>query len=174
MSEMGFRVFPSGFAVHDPVYNQTQLIQGDAEVADLFRQYLHGNGHMRDFDYFMEVVKTAKRLLGADPNWLMTQIFNTNLNRYKVEFVTDTVIYLTTGRRSQTLTTWRALCCDDPLTTVQSISLKGHPVNKQIVLPKDMLFSQPAQIISVWLSQPGGFADLVESLYLMFGDQVPV
>lgn len=174
MSDMGFRVFPSGFAMHDSVYNQTQAISGDVEVAELFKLYMHGRGKPTDFDYFMKVILAAKRLLGVDPNWLMTQIYNPNLNRYKVEFVTDTVIYLTTGRRSQTLTTWRALCCDDPVTAPKSISLKGHPVNKQIVLPKDMLFSHPAQIISTWLSQPSGFVDLVESLHLMFGEQVSV
>lgn len=171
MSDLGFRVFPSGFAVHDDVFSQTQLVAGDQEITDLYRRYRHGDGRADDFGYFMEVVKAAKRLLGADPNWLLAQIYNGNLNRYHVDFVTDTVIYLTTGRRAQTLTTWRALCEATDLSAVKSISLKGHPINRQIVLPKDLLFSQPAGIISVWLSKNGGFADLIESLYLMFGEK---
>ena len=170
MSDLGFRVFPSGFAVHDHVFHQTQLVAGDAEITNLYNIWHADKGRPDDFNYFLKVVKAAKRLLGADLNWLLAQIYNPNLDTYRVEFVTDTVIYLTTGRRSKTLMTWRTLCGGEPASVAKSISLRGHPINRQIVLPKDILFSQPAGIISVWLSKKDGFADLIESLYLMFGE----
>lgn len=170
MSERGFRVYPSGIALQDPMLSHTQLMGGDLEVNDLFDKYLKGTHHIGDSDYFMGVVKKALDLLGTDSNWLATQIFNPNLNRYRIDFLVDTVIYISTGRRDQTLTTWRALCCDQTLTDAKGISLQGYAINKKLVLPKDMIFSQPSSIISAWLAHNGGFADLVESLYLMFGD----
>lgn len=174
MSERGFRVYPSGIALQDPMLSHTQLLGGDLEVNDLFEKYLKGTHHIGDVDYFMGVVNKAMDLFGADSNWLTTQIFNPNLNRYRIDFLVDTVIYISTGRRDQTLTTWRALCCDQTLTDAKSISLQGHAINKKIVLPKDMIFSQPSSIISAWLAHNGGFADLVETMYLLFGDATRV
>lgn len=174
MNDLGFRVYPSGIAVQDRRLSQTLLVGGDLEVDSLFEKLRGGTHTHHDFDYFMGVTRKALELLGTDPNWIVAQTFNPNLDRYRIDFLVDTLIYIETGKRSQSLMTWRALCCDKTLTDAKGITLRGHSINKKIVLPKAILFSQPASIISAWISYDGGFADLVESLYMMFGSQATV
>lgn len=174
MNDLGFRVYPSGMAIQDRRLSQTLLVGGDLEVDDLFEKLRGGVSDHRDVEYFMRALKKALELLGTDPNWIVAQTFNPNLSAYRIEFLIDTLIYIETGKRSQSLMTWRALCCDKTLTESKGITLRGHSINRKIVLPKAILFSQPASIISAWISYDGGFADLVESLYLMFGSQATV
>lgn len=171
MSEKGFRVYPSGFAVRDDKFSQAIVMDGDLEITHLFEHYRDGTHTPLEFDYFMKVINKALDLLSVDANWVITQSFNPNLSKAKVGFLIDTINYLLTGRRSQSMTTWRAVCCDDAVSNAKGISLKGFSLHKEIVLPKKILFGQPASIISTWLSHNGGFADLVESLQLMFGTQ---
>lgn len=169
MSERGYCVYPSGFARYDESLSDTILVSGDAEVDILFQHHLRGTKTSVDFDYFMKVVETAGRLLGGNADWLLVQGFNPNLNKQKLNFLVDTIVYLCTGRRSQSIRTWRAVCCDDGVKEAKAITRTGFAINKEIVLPKDIIFSEPSGIISTWLSYNDGFGDLVETLNVMFG-----
>ncbi len=141
--------------------------EGDPELRELWKRYTSHNARSETWKFRKEVLKVAKRLLGAEPNWFQAQDKNPYLVAYNYEFVQDTLRYITTGYRRISIYSWDALVSYNSKPALDAIVgrkgigdyVKRHQVDQSLVI-----------LIQQWVSHPGGFDDLIRSLNIMFGD----
>ena len=165
----GFDVYPSGFARLNGELAGTGFKEPDSMACSHHLGMLTGSVSLVNFSHFESVLRNALALFGTGPDWITIQSMNPNLNKYKVDFVVDTVNYIATGKRRMYLATWRELCSDVNDGQVKPIVMGSRVVNPEIKVPPEWLKAHPTEILSQWIAHDGGLVDLIESIYLMFG-----
>lgn len=168
----GFDVYDTGFARinKDQVGSASQ--DPDSMACAHYLGMVHGGTNLADSAHFESIMRNALALLGHGPDWIVIQAMNPNLDKYKVDFMVDTVDYIATGKRRMYLATWRELCSQRNDGSIKPILLGQRVVNPKIRVPAEWLRAHPTEIISRWLSHDGGLVDMIESLYLMFGGPI--
>lgn len=172
-TQRGFDVYPSGFARLNTEQSVTGFKEPDSMACAHYLGMLNGSVSIMDHKHFESVLRNALALLGTGPDWITIQSMNSNLDKYKAEFIVDTVNYITTGKRRMYQATWRELCSTRNDGQVKPIVLGSRVVNPEIRVPAEWQ-RHPTEIISKWISHEGGLVDLIESVYLMFGGTIDI
>lgn len=170
----GFDVYPTGFARLNTEHVGTGYKEPDSMACAHYLGMLNGSASIMDPKHFESILRNAMALLGSGPDWISIQSMNPNLNRYKVDFMADTVNYIAHGKRRMYLATWRELCDERNDGAVKPIVLSSRIVNPEIKVPAEWLKAHPTEIISQWIARDGGVVDLIESLHLMFGGTIDI
>lgn len=156
-------------AIEHVVANQT--------VVELYNQLIRRHVIPTDFDYRERVIKIALRAFGMDnfAQWVKINAdASPTFTQLHADFINDTIGFINTGKRQVEVTTWEKLLgpgSNDPTTKniidVNGLSQlpPGYSIINDMVSERDL----PA-IITKWLSHPGGFTDLVITLYTLFGE----
>lgn len=151
------RTYPNGY-----VGRGTGLgIQGDAdlEMTVLYQDYMARRSAW-NWEHQRPYFEAALRLFGCPVWFLERQLRQPGLCKYRRQYVLDTLEFIRTGYRPTAVYS---------LTSVfdyksDSLPLKADPSG----LPLGV------ECIARWVSQEGGFADLVESMAVFFGPKSPV
>lgn len=168
--QRGYSVYPSGFARVSPEHVGTVYKEPDSMACAHYLGMLNGATSIMDSRHFESILRNALALLGTGPDWITLQSMNPNLDKYKVEFLADTVNYIASGKRRMYLATWRELCSFQSNGSVKPIVMNSRVVNAEIKVPAEWLKVHPTEILSKWIAHDGGLVDLIESLHLMFGN----
>lgn len=135
------------------------------------RQVIHSN-----FDFRERAIKIALSAFGVSnfKTWIELNKESPTFTQTHADFITDTVRFITTGKRQLPVDTWERLIgpgSNDPTTAIEydESLMKFIPAgysyrNKQNT--DDNLHN----VIAAWLSHPGGFTDMVTTLYTLFGE----
>jgi hypothetical protein len=141
-------------------------------VIELWRKISNDVNHMSRFDFRESVLLTAKRAFNVDytetpndfANWCTKQNQGLYLSSMHKKFVTDTISYIITGKRSLEPTVWYQILGANPTNNKDKeykIDLSGL-----VDIPATM-----SQTLVQWVSHHNGFADLIATLNVLFGER---
>jgi hypothetical protein len=145
-------------------------------VVEVYNALIRRQVISTDFDFRERVVKIALNAFGVKnfETWMALQAESPTFTQLHADFITDTARFIATGKRNLPVSTWERLIgpgSNDPTDKIQF----DHSVLQ--MLPTGYSLRNQAQtdanlpnVIAKWLSQSGGFTDLVTTLYTLFGE----
>lgn len=162
------KLFPRGYSGgQSPFKSRYTTRGGDLIINELWDRYTSPLNQSTMWSFRKRVIKAAKRLLAGRPNWFITQDENPWVAEYNYQFVVDTLRFIGTGRRRMSVHTWRELVRHAPEDGL-SVASERHDI-ADMFTKLDLTTSVDA-LIQMWCSRPKGFDDMVNTLYLLFGD----
>lgn len=173
---------PTSVELYQPA--STELV-GDAEVMRLYRMWFQGDPYTSSFDYRREVMALAMRVFGAPSflDWFLAQEMSPAFGEYHHRFLHDCLKYIQTGKRDLPVLTWQRMVTYqdnkivdyDPGGYIQQyfgtrLTQPGAALDTLVDLKHDLAGMGMPSLISRWLAQPTGLDDLLNALYLLFGE----
>jgi hypothetical protein len=141
------------------------------EAEDYMQQLLNGNQAKDQFTQREEVLSFAKSALDARASdvtvatWVTTQFASPEFSDYHRRWLEETFEFIYWNkRRDFMINTWVSL-----LTVKSSVIYKGAGPSQKL---RDMFGSTSItmnELILMWISKDGGYNDLVQSLYVLYG-----
>lgn len=145
-------------------------------VVEIYNQMIRRQVIHTDFDFRERAVKIALKSFGVQnfEAWAKFNLDSPTFTQTHADFITDTARFITTGKRHLPVDTWERLIApgaNDP--TIKS----EYDTSVMMLLPSG--YSHRLQqschdnlhnVIARWLSQNGGFTDMVTSLHTLFGE----
>lgn len=136
--------------------------RGDQSVTTLYQISEAGMQDTRNLDYRFKVLDCAVRLFGDFRSWMTLQRGNANIIGYNLEFLRDTLKFITTGTREMSPLTWMDLVSEKS----EHSALAHHLTLPELAIPANV---STAEIIQLWCAHKGGFDDLLQTLFTLFG-----
>lgn len=170
MNQNTTRVSPRGFIyVYENGGKVADTNRPDMELQALFNRFRQHEVTPSAWPFRKQVMTVAMRLLTPFPSWVAAQYQNPYLYGRNFEFFEDTLRYLQTGRRRMEPMNWIELMDERPSDRPH---LSRRPVN-QALMPRVKMAAKSQDILSLaWCARPGGFDDLLHSLYVMYGKAI--
>lgn len=152
----------------------------NSSVTELWAKYRENNKNFSNMKFREEVLVAALRCFGTKSfyEWCKVQEESKTFTNLHKSFLNDTFNYLTSGNRTVSILTW---------STVLSLrEINDNDRKQQYHLAEflatnkgDHYYPQPIgyvssaddiqNIIIRWVAKPGGFEDLLNSIYILFG-----
>lgn len=162
------KVFPRGYSGGQADSLPSHRTRsGDPEINRLFDLYTQHGVRSTDWTFRREVVKAAKRLMSGHTNWFTRQDSNRMVTAYNYQFLLDTVRFIATGQRRISIHSW-----PDLLSNVEEEGLAQVSERHDIadLFTKMALSTSADAMIQKWCSQRKGFDDMMNTLFLLFGE----
>lgn len=169
---------PQTIELYQPVAGE---LVGSPEVMRLYKMWFNGDPYTRSFDYRREVMTLASTVFGTLSflEWFRAQQMSPAYGEWHHRFLTDTLRYIQTGKRDLDIRTWMRMVTfkDEPISDYDPGGYVEQYFGKRRLHPDTVVAlpnhdSEPSLIYSLqkWLAQPQGLDDLLNSLYLLFGE----
>jgi hypothetical protein len=146
------------------------LIFGETERLDQFQRYYKSRQaadlNRQTWLHRAEGLRHAKSLFGDFSQWLYGQLDGEFLYGRRLDFLEDTLRFITMGQRSITIQNWEDLLEDFPETGV-FINRGVAEARLKVAFPTPLT---TVDAIANWCSQPSGFDDMVCTLNILFGE----
>jgi hypothetical protein len=162
-------VYPRGFDTVQPngsLKLTITTVDGDSEVTQLYNQHMTKHGEYRSWAFQSAVLRAAKRLIGRSLlDWVEVQNRNKYLNGNAIRFLADTLRFIDTGRREISNINWLPLLTNMP----QEDLLQNR---KFVLTPAHIAIARKCgnNFLKEWLDAPGGYEDLLVTLYILYGE----
>ena len=145
-------------------------------VVEVYNQMIRRQVIHTDFDFRERVIKIALAAFGVNnfEAWSLLNAQSPTFTQTHADFITDTVRFITTGKRHMPVSMWEHLVtpgANDPTTPAEfdlplmKMLPAGWSARSGQAIPNNL-----HNVVAQWLSQNGGFTDLVTSLYTLFGE----
>ena len=141
---------------------------GEQRIQDLFIRY-STNPKLKDSVAFkLEAIETMSSMYGIFERFMRYQFdFNYLMHGLNLDFLEDTIRYITTGRRDYSLLTWKELVARNPDYIVRAnAQRRWYAVGKTFGIKND---TDLKHYISMWCSRSGGFEDMLYTTWILFG-----
>jgi len=147
-----------------------------ATITELFAKYGFNSSVIKDFDYREQYLKAFIGLMNSVSfkAWVYAQKQNSTISRMGVEFLIDTLRYISTGERYININNWMGLLDAVPGMRADSDDIAlfecyfGDRLDTNIytgpTIPHDL-----TTVISRWCSHTEGFKDFVMTAGIIFG-----
>lgn len=156
-------IYPRRYFRRVPAGSGVIRANGDPEVNKIFDDFMAQKLNTQSFAKRAEVLVVAGRLLHNFVEWAKDQQANANLRGYNYDFLVDTINFINSGKRKLSVMNWHDLVSEDDFPT------HGNNVVRAVPLDLGMFENDSAYVVTKWCSRDGGFEDMVQSLYLIFG-----
>jgi hypothetical protein len=159
-----FTVYPRGYTTRTGTGTGVTQSQGDASVQTLYELHDQRGVNTSTWNFKRMVLDCALRLFGDFATWLKDQQQNPQIVGFNQEFLKDTLNFIHGKDRVMSVTTWTDLLGDT--------GTLGKAVNASSLNPSQVLLGRgetTIQILQAWVSRPNGVEDLMQTLYLLFG-----
>lgn len=189
-------VYPRGFFSYDiglPVQRETTDIKklmasvrfnraqvsrdrtviSNEEIETLFTKSYKGEAGVRTMEFRKRILKAALGAFGTKSfyEWCELQMDNPYFSNMHKRFLNDTFRFIQTGEREINIMNW------DRLVTAKKADAMDQKTpfefKEYFKMDQVALFRRPFTVsgtIQSWVSQPGGFEDMVRSLRIIFCD----
>lgn len=145
-------------------------------VVEVYNQLVRRVVISTDFDFRERVIKVALSAFGVKnfEQWIALQAESPTFTQLHADFLIDTVRYIATGKRQLPVQTWERMIgagTNDPTSkivfdpAVMQMIPTGYSLRKQQTTSTNL-----PNVLAMWLRHPGGFTDLVTTLYTLFGE----
>jgi hypothetical protein len=169
---------PQSVELYQP--GQTDLV-ADPEVMRLYKMWFDADPYTRSFDYRREVMGLAMAVFGTPSflDWYLAQEMSPSFGEYHHRFLNDTLRYIQTGKRELPMRTWQRMVSyqDDKVNDYdpggyakQFFGVSRLQPDSVVDIRRDADGASLAFTLHQWLGQPQGLDDLLNSLYLLFGE----
>lgn len=150
---------------------------GDTTVANLFHVYVGSEGHINSHQFREKVFLCAASLFASRDFyfWYQSQKASPLYGDYQKKFLEDTILYLATGKRELSVTSWGTLITvstnvptsvnEDPEFVKEFFGQSTLGTGQRVPKNRDIV-----DILQLWWSKPAGVGDLLYTLYILFGD----
>lgn len=149
---------------------------GSTEIAKLWFAYSSGAPETKTFEFNEKVIKCALALFGTPYlyEWIVDQRKSPDWDEWHERWIDETLRFVCESRpRELSVYNWTALLNSNG----QSAQWKegdSHTVRKtflEYAAPLSQI-TTIEEFVLAWLKQRGGFEDLTESLYILFGPRI--
>lgn len=112
--------YPRGYAVPTDKPSSTGALEfvdvkADPEIKRIYEDMMFRSASRGGWDFEQRVVKRCSQLFGNFEQWLRLQLIaNDSVYDLNLEFLFDTVDFITTGKRRYDLKTWRGILQENP------------------------------------------------------------
>jgi hypothetical protein len=157
-------VYPRQYTTRRPGEAGVVHSTGDASVQTLYELHESRSTNTSSWAFRKMVLDCALRLFGDFATWFEDQKRNPNLVGYNQEFLKDTLNFIHGGDRLMSVVVWT-----DLLGHTGTIGKVSRPMDlnpSRVDLGRG---ETTVQILQQWLSRPRGIDDLLQTLYLLFG-----
>lgn len=145
-------------------------------IVEIYNQMIRRQVIHTDFDFRERAIKVALTAFGVNNfgAWAAINLQSPTFTQLHADFITDTVRFITTGKRNVSVDTWERMIgpgSNDPTSpaefdqTVMQMLPSGYSERSRQEIQGNL-----HNVISLWLSRSGGFTDMVTSLYTFFGE----
>lgn len=145
-------------------------------VVEIYNQMIRRQVIHTNFDYRERVIKIALAAFGTRNfnTWIELNKESPTFTQTHADFINDTMRFINTGKRNLPVDTWERL-----------IGPGSNDPNSPVVIDRSLMQFLPRgysyrnkqetqnnlhNVIATWLGHPGGFTDLVTTLYTLFGE----
>lgn len=147
-------------------------------VESLYSKYINHALETETFEFRKQVLQTALAAFGTDrfDRWYIQQLYSPAFGDMHSRFLDDTFNFICGKRREMSTMTWSRLIemgANDGLNAKASdIATQFFDLNH--LTGNDQVTCVPANVhlvdaLQAWLSNPGGFEDLLMTLNILFG-----
>ena len=142
------------------------------ETYRLYKELLENDKDILSIDNRVAVIKLAKQLFDNATllEWIKLQKHNPLLSMNHVRFLKETVHFIIGGKRTIDNSTWVRLIepsLNDNSNTVEIQQTLDDVINKC----QHELTGSLSEQLATWLKRPGGYVDLIYSLYILYGSR---
>lgn len=143
------------------------------EIEMLYTKSYKNEAGVKTMEFRERVLKAALTAFGTQSffEWCELQLTNPYFSAMHKRFLNDTFKFIQTGERDMNLNSW------DKLVSVKRADPQDERVNflfrEYFKMDQVALFRRPFTVsgtVQSWVSQPGGFEDIVRSLRIIFCD----
>lgn len=146
-------------------------------VVEIYNQLIRRQVISTDFDFRERAIKVALTAFGVGNFQLWAKLnaeSSPTFTQLHADFITDTARFIVSGKRDVDIMTWERMVSPgshDPTTkiaydnSVMTFLPQGYSILKDAQTANDL-----PNVIAKWLSHPGGFTDMVITLYTLFGE----
>jgi len=140
-------------------------------IDTLWRHLNDGYHALDNMEYREKVLRVALNAFGTTSfyEWVLMQIKGPSTGDLHMRFLQDTLEFIDTGKRNLNLHAWAAMLSMSPITHNETEN-EGQ-FNWFFItgdkLPKNMTV---IDVIQRWCGQENGFADLIQTLHVLFGE----
>lgn len=144
------------------------------DVDELYRAHIDRVGMLNSYEFRKKLLKAALKAFGtlSFEHWYRQQITSPAFGDLHSKFLDDTLIFITTGKRQQHMLTWTSLLdysdADVEETKMSAVAHEFFGVSANGIT-RERRNDRLEEVIQRWVSQPGGFDDLLCSLHILFG-----
>lgn len=183
------RDYPSGFLGSASVKNtrpmekaanQARILDGSSinpiegrpaalEVCQIWEAYSSGADEAKTFEFTERVISCAVKVFGTTYliDWIAAQPASPDWDEWNFRWIEETLNYVYRGKpRALSYNNWVSLLAidgdDGPTQNSEAFKRLGDGSHHHATI---------ADFIQSWLQNDGGFTDLVESLYVLFGNR---
>lgn len=186
------RLYPSGFYGSaqmkntkpiDKALNQARILNGSAMIApdgrsaslgvcQLWEAYTNGSDEAKTFEFRERVLQVAVSVFGCEYlyDWIAAQRRSPDWDVWNSRWIDETLQYVYRGRcRDLCFNNWVTLLAAD----ADDASLSESDVVREIFHTREKIGTavRIEHFIHEWLKRDGGYGDLIESLYVLFGSR---
>lgn len=165
-----FITYPHGFkSLNTRDKDEKNNFVFDRDVSTLYNAYINNEIDFNNWDYRLNVLEESFRLFGQNfEEWVLYQInSNTLVYDHSLEFLLDTLNFITGSGRKVSTFVWRELLLNEP-EQKSYVEISNRRVRKlKDIFPK--IPTQTSDVLQLWCSQEEGFEDLIISLFIFFG-----
>ena len=155
--------------------NKNVTFVSNTEVENIWKQFKSGNQFLSSFEFRKKIIQIALSAFGTRSfyDWCALQLENPFVSDMQKRFINDTFNFIRTGKRSVTIASWLALIevrdtgatsSDGAQIQIEEFFGTRLPIHAQ--RERDM-----NSTICQWLSNKGGYEDLVGAMHVFFGDK---
>lgn len=195
----GYRVYPRGFlgaslgeqikaperpyssslkshAYHpDWFRSQTPPREINRNIENMWRKMNEIHVAIDDMEFREHLLKIALTAFGTKSfqEWASIQLSGPSTGDMHIEFIKDTMQFIMTGKRSMNLNSWTLMLSMDEIThneTPNEGQFAWFFRDEQAVGQYRGCNQSLVDVIQRWCAQPGGFADLAQTLHVLFGE----
>lgn len=159
-------LYPRGFIAPSALGDLVR-VTGSGDVNLVYDQMMQRSVNSNGWSYQKRVLQVAMNCFNDFSQFLLIQKNNPFLYGYNYEFLIDTLRYIQTGRRRVSIQNWLPLLLENH---APNNAWRDRAVSRDIQDFLQAVGRSDSNVVSNWVSHPGGLNDLVVSLYIMFGE----
>lgn len=164
MFTTSFQYYPTGFRIPLTSGFKSETLEDEAWCAH-YAQLQKGIQSGDSIEFRKDTIRHARRLFGNFLDFLDAQDQNTRLCNNGYEYLKDTIEFLNTGRRTISAGSRLGLIATD----IKEHRQNNPKAENRRTRLRSLLEINPDEFIFVWLNHPGGFADMLCTVNLLFG-----
>lgn len=142
-------------------------------VCQIWETVTNGSPEVKSFEFHERVLHNAPKVFGCDflYEWIQEQKLSPNWDEYHQRWIDETLAFVYRGRpREFSPHNWVALLSSTP---AKNVHHTDSPTVREIFFDRERIGDRVTMVdfFMAWLRRPGGFEDLTESLYVLFGSR---
>lgn len=155
------------------ISDNSKVVVSNHKVENVWKQYKNGDRFINSFAFREQILKLALEAFGTKSfyDWCVLQSDSPYMSEMHKRFLNDTFNFIETGKRSVNILSWMKLITVKELSKNDEVPV--YQYQKFFGMTSPIQFRREhnlSTILTLWVSQPGGFDDLVGSLHIFFGD----